>query len=212
MTTNSPSNLLSILKDEPKQIPEGQCIVSFSRKSTAKNPVADSEKQRFVLAPVLPAVCAYVGSNEASSILSAALSDLLDSTRSQILQAAFVADTSIEEIDASRLDLSSILEVLEQRQSSTSLTSERIAQWYDASKTAEGNATRYGTDETAKKKSKMLRDKYLSLASGNSGITPDQATRFLGYMAEADLQHPIGASIVRKLQGIISKAIDADAL
>lgn len=211
MTTDSSTNVLTILKDEPKQVPEGQCIVSFSRKSTTKNPVADSEKQRFVLAAILPAPIASINS-EANSILSAALADLLDSTRSQILQAAFVADTKIETIEAGKLDLSSILEVLEQRQSSTSLTSDRIAQWYDASKTAEGNAVRYGTDDKAKAKSKMLRDKYLSLASGNSGITPDQATRFLSYVHESDLQHPIGASIVRKLQGIISKAIDADAL
>lgn len=200
-----------LLKTKPATIQQGMQCISFNRKSTAKNPVAEEHKERHCIVPCYPKVDA---STEGSSnaVLTAALLEVIEKQASSILQAAFIANPEAEEIDASILDWSAVLASMEEKQSKETITGDIIAQWYDSSETGKANATRYGTDEKAAAKSKLLRGKYLSLASMNAGIPADQATRFLGYMVESDLSHPVAATVARRLQQIIARAVDSNDL
>lgn len=211
MTTETTSTSTKFLKVAPKEIPQGMQLVSFSRKSTAKNPVAEEHKERHAIVPAYPKVDASI-EGSSNAVLTAALLEVIEKQASSVLQAAFIANPEAEEVDASILEWSAILASMEEKQSKETITGDIIAQWYDSSETGKANATRYGTDDTAKKKSAMLRQKYMSLASMNSGIPAEQATRFLGYLKEEDLSHPIAATVARRLSQIIAKAVDSNDL
>lgn len=199
---------------DPTPITAGMQLVFFNRKSTVKNPVPDDEKHRSVMVPKFRSHQYEVSAEpkEASEVFAAAVEEAVNDAAGSILQAYVMEHgKDVKTIPASLLTFAAVLEEMQKKQTSQRLNGETIEKWYDASKTGEVNATRYGTDDAGKAKAAKLREKFLSLASNNAGITPDLATKMLTYISTDDAEHTTCKAVVKRLEKL-SKTDTADDL
>lgn len=218
---------LKILTSEPKAVDAGMQVVSYSRKSTKNSPVADADKYRAVIVPSyrLPtasfqnAVVKEEGSEEpeleledAPEIFNAAIAEVFLSAASSILLDYCKANPTATEIDDSSFSYASVVARMEQQQTSQRLNSDQIAAWYDSSTTKAEAATRYGADPKGLSKQAALRTKFLAVASNNSGISPELATKMLSYISEKDTDNATCIAVSKKLEKLTQVTVDAEEL
>lgn len=202
--------MLAILATLP-EVPAKHSLVSFARKSTKKNPVPDSEKERFVLVPEY-SYTVVAEPTEAQEVFSAAVQEAFESTAGNILQAYCIANKFPATIDAKHLTFSAVLAKMSEQATSTKIKQDAIFAWYDQSDTAVISATRYGSDEKGKSKQVALRAAYGSLASNNPGIDAALAIKMLSYLSEKDTSHMVCSIVAKKLSRLTVTKPDADEL
>lgn len=217
---NSP---YSILKAAPSSILAGQQLVSFARKSTKNQPVADGDKYRAVVVAAfsLPTATFQVADaanpeevtlTDAPEVFNVAIRETFDSAASGILLDYCKANPKAETIPAEMLEFSAILAAMEASQTSQRLNQETIFAWYDASNTKKEAETRYTDSEKGKKQQANLRAKYGAVASNNSGIDAALAVKMIAYIHADDLTNSTCAAVVKKLERLTKESIDSDEL
>lgn len=113
---------------------------------------------------------------------------------------------TVRTVDSSDYTIPALLEYFEQVAESNRLTKDAIVEWFNSSATAASIlATRGEKIQT------NWRDTLSKLASPNSGINSEQAGKLLAGIKHED-QDTVGANIVRRLNTIINKAVDATEL
>lgn len=204
-----PSNIVlaTILAAKPDTAtPEGQQLVWFQRKK-----VPADQLQRAVYVPAWNVPAEVTALNET---FAAALNTVIAKAAGNILR-RYVDESKAAEgskeattIDVSLLTFEKVVEEMAASQQSERLDSATIEKWYD------GSATKKARDEAYKdeKKSKKLRDVFLSLASNNPGIIPSLAERMISYMVESDLDSVVAQAIVKRLARIKQTAVSSDEL
>lgn len=214
--------MYTILTSEPAKVEANQVVVSFSRKDTKKQPVAEADKYRAVIVPSykLPTATFQVPAEnaeevqleDAPQVFNDAIAEVFLSAASSILLDYCKANPSAKEISEDALTFAAVVTRMEQSQTSQRLNSEQIATWYDASATKAEAAKRYGDDEKGKSKQAALRTKFLAVASNNSGISPDLAIKMIAYVQEGDTTNATCAAVLKKLERLTKETIDADEL
>lgn len=207
-TSNTSTEEVSeILTSEPKETKqEGKTLVFFRRKKVPENKLY---RAAFVPAFDLPAsVKALEG------VFSVAMLDVISSAAGRILRKYEEANSTSTTIPCSLFRMDAITAEIEAAQVSERLDGASIAAWYDASATKkERDAAYLAADaKTGEAKGKMLREKFLSLASNNPGILPGLAEKMLGYIASTDVDSPVCAAVVKRLDRIKQTAVSSDEL
>jgi hypothetical protein len=208
-----------ILVSEPTTITPGMALVVAARKSTVKNPVPETEKYRAVeVKPyLLPVAMEQKETAEGSQLVNAqdvfneAIREAFGNAASEILKEYCIANKAATEISEDALSFGSVIAKMADMQTSERLNGEQIKAWYDASKTKTDATTRYTDSDKGKKQQAQLRDKYIALASNNSGIDATLATKMLGYLNADDTANPVCAAVARRLERL-SKVDTADDL
>lgn len=211
--------MLEILKAEPKQ-EEGKVVISFRRKETKKQPVAEGDKYRAVVVPEfsLPSATQEdLSTPEAPALVPAAevfqqaIKEAFFSAASDILRSYCDSNKDAKEVSEETFTFAAIVAEMEKKQTSQRLNGDMIAAAYDGSKTEQDAIGRYGDDANGKKKCAALRSHYLSLASNNPGISPELATKMIAYVNPEDAGNAVFASLLKKLE-VLTKRDTSDDL
>jgi hypothetical protein len=204
--------MLKILAELPKEIPATGMLVSFNRKSTEKNPVPDELKTRYVIVAATP-FSITAEPTTAQEAFSAAVQEAFESAATSIFQDYCTQNLKDgkypEEMPEEMLTFSAIVEKMQASISQERLNQEMIFAFYDGSETKKEAAERW---KETPKKMEVFRVKLGSLASNNPGISADLATKMIGYMSEKDVANPVCRAIVKKLEVLTKKKVDADEL
>lgn len=213
--------MLTILVTEPKEVAVGSILVSYSRKSTDKNPVAEADKYRAVVvtpAYKLPSAVYQEGEGESLTIKDAedvfgeAIKEVFMAAASAILLDYCKNNPSSKEVSEEAFSFSAVLEKMEASQTSQRLNQEQIFAWYDASETKKEANIRYTDSDKGKKQQAGLREKFGAVASNNSGISPELAGKMLGYVSEKDTNNATCIAVCKKLERLTKVTVDADEL
>lgn len=194
---------LPIVTAEPVAVPAGQQVVYFRRKK-----VAVDQAFRAVVVPQYAEMQVLPPLHET---FAAAIAEAVESAASDILRSYVDANPHAVSISGAMLSFPSVLDQLAATQTSQRLNGDQIASWYDASETAKTMQTIYGAGETGDAKRALLRSKFVSLASNNSGVTVTQAVKMLSYLAEADLNSAVCKAVAKRLEKL-SKADTSEDL
>lgn len=214
--------MFKILTTEPKEVPAGSVLVKFERKSTTKNPVAETDKYRAVVVPSYTLPKAYAetiveGETESSvieadAVFNSAITEVFFAAAGDILLDYCKANPTATEISEDALTFESVVGKMQEQQTSQRMNQEQIFAWYDASATKLAAATRYGADAAGTKKQSALRAKYGAVASNNSGIDAALATKMIAYLSADDLSNPTCAAVAKRLERLSKETIGSDDL
>lgn len=200
---------------EPTTVPAGMQLISFRRKTTTQNPVAEANKFRCAIVPKYRSHQweTVVQPESAAEVFSAVLEDAVNAAAGNILLDYWQANQqTVDSIPAALVSFPAVLAKMQLAQTSQRLTSDQIKAWYDASKTSADAAIRYGSDDVAKKKAAALREKFLSLASNNPAVMPALATKMLSYINVEDSEHSVCKAIAKRLDRLQQVSVSADDL
>lgn len=210
-----------ILVTEPTTIEAGKALVSFRRKSTTKQPVADGDKYRAVVVPAFSLPIAIMADSSttdmnlspaADDVFIEAITEAFFAAAGEILRAFCDGSKDAKEIPADLLTFQAVVTKMQETQTSQRLNAEQIATWYDQSATSAAAATRYTDATKGPKQQAALKAKFMSLASNNPGIDVALATKMLSYVSEADTSHSTCKAVLKKLERLTKETIDADEL
>lgn len=232
--------MYQILTQEPASIDAKSTLVFFRRKDTKNKTWKESEKFRGVIVPSYTLPIAYHEQKEqvlseatqdkgseveeekttisqAEDVFQDAIKDAFLNAASLILKEYVDSMQSATVIDEEMVSFTAVLERMQKESTSQRLNQTMIEAAYVGSKTAAAAITRYGSDTAGNKKSAALRSHYLSLASNNSGIMPDLASKMIAYIEADDLndntsnRSSIFAALIKKLE-VLSKRDTSDDL
>jgi len=206
------TNGLKIYTLEPTAV-KGQQVIYYSRKSTVKNPVAESDKFRAVVAASFPTLRIYDvdGSDDVQpqDVFKAALDDVLATVAGEILLDFVKGNPTATAIPADLLTFTAVAARLATNQTSQRLNGETIAAWYDSTTMQQAATTRYAGDAA---KAGKLREKYISLASNNAGISSDLASKMLTYLEGQDVSSVVAKAVLARLAKLMQTVASADDL
>lgn len=216
--------MFKILTTEPKEVTAGSALVKFERKSTAKNPVAETDKYRAVVVPnyTMPSVLVEKSWNTetgefkapvvADAVFAAAIQEAFFAAAGDILLDYCKANPTATEISEDALTFAAVVSKMQEQQTSQRMNQDQIFTWYDSSATKLAAATRYGADAAGVKKQSALRAKYGAVASNNSGIDAALATKMIAYLSADDLSNPTCAAVAKRLERLSKETIGSDDL
>jgi hypothetical protein len=203
---------LQIHTTEPTA-PKGKQVISYSRKSTKQNPVADADKFRAVVADTFPTLRIYnvEGSDDVQpqDVFKAALDKVIAEAAGDVLQNFVLANPAATEIPADLLTFSAVVAQMQDDQTSGRLNGDSIAAWYDSTTMTAEATTRYNGDAA---KAGTLRSKYVSLASNNAGINPDLAAKMLTYLEKQDTSSTVAKAVTARLARLMQVKSTGDDL
>jgi len=212
------SNAYTVLTDAPDKVPSGFQCITFNRKSTAKNPVEESDKSRSVIVPAFPTIRAYnvdAGDDcEPQQVWKDAIMALLTDHAKSIFLAWFVENQNATTIPTDLLSFEAVVNAMQQAATSQRLNGDMIAEWYDASKTAADALARYTAQDSksAEEKAAKLRKVFCSLATNNPGIPQTLAVKMISYVNPADTENELCKRILQKLEVLSRDKVNADDL
>lgn len=194
----------NILTTEPTtELAQGISLVSFTRKSTKKNPVADADKYRAIEVPAFTMPTLAEGTD---NVFAVAIREAFDNAAGEILRDYVDSNKGATEVDVSLFTFAAVVAKMQAQATSQRLNQETIAAWYDSSETAKDAAKRY-EGATMEKKTAALKSHYLSLASNNPGISPELATKMISYINANDVTNATAKVVLQRLEKL-SKKVD----
>lgn len=209
---------LQIFTKEPTTAEQtGKQVIYFRRKKVTE----DQAYRAVLVSPFtnLPTVV-HLQPNDSNGVVAPVVAEEVFATA--IATAFFDAAGSIlrrfceeqpeaKEVSEDLFTFPAIVTEMQASESGQRLNSEQIAEWYKGSATEKLATERYAGKPDASKKEAALRSAYLSLASNNSGIQPNLATKMLAYLAPEDTDSAVCKAIAKRLEKL-SKANISDDL
>lgn len=207
---------LQIFTKEPTTAEQtGKQVIYFRRKK-----VTEDQAYRAVLVspfdmPIVvynkPSEGAETTVSTAEEVFAVAIATAFFDAAGSILRRFCEEQPEAKEVSEDLFTFPAIVTEMQASESGQRLNSEQIAEWYKGSATEKAATERYAGKPDASKKEAALRSAYLSLASNNSGIQPNLATKMLAYLAPEDTDSAVCKAIAKRLEKL-SKANISDDL
>jgi hypothetical protein len=186
-------------------VTSGLTVVEFRRKK-----VATDQAYRACIVPSYSGNFAAVIMDgeeftDADKPFTVALREAIETAASDLFRSYCEQNPTATEIPFSALTIEKIAELMAEKQSGARLNGEEIKAWYLQSETIKEAAVRYTDSEEGKKKAAKLQAAFISLASNNPGISIAAATKMMGYISEADTEHPICKAVGKRLEKLMTQ-------